>query len=270
MRQLTGELKFEYIADCAVLVEMKGQKMLADGLIWDDMPFDKISEETEKQIMDTEGEFEGLDTLLFTHCHEDHFSAVKTVEFLKRHPEAFVAVPDMSDYEGAGPEEAEAFAQADVFVRHDQNTWVLKEYGDNIYYLKGSQGEVKTVTRGGVQIEYMKTGHLTFDYPEHYAFNILGEDCNVILSADADLLKLDVLRNFTMKEHSFIFISNIVLWHRQWRENLNSMGFEKVFIYHIPKEENDSLGYRRKALKCWGRYREQYPRWEALNIDEVH
>ena len=117
----------------------------------------------------------------------------------------------------------------------------------------------------GIRMEYMKTGHLTFNYPEHFAFNILGEHCNVMVTADMEFKNLDLLRRFTMKEHSFIFVSNIAIWHRKWREALNSMGFEKIFLYHLPDGE-DPYGYRSKAEKCWGRYHDKLNNWELLNL----
>ena len=271
MMKLLDELKIKYICNCAVLVEIGGQKLLVDGLFWDDMPFDRMPEKTENDILNQAGDFEGLDVLLFTHCHEDHFSARKTVEFLKRNSTVLVAVPDMSGYSDADPKEKEAFAQASQFVRHDQDTEILRDYGNNVFYLEGEIGENHSIQLDtGVVIEYVKTGHLTFDYPEHYAVNIIGAESNVILTADMDLFRLENLKTLTMKKHAYIFVNNIALWHRSWRDEIDSMGFEKVFVYHTPSPENDSLGYRRKAEKCWGRYREQYPRWEALNIDEVH
>lgn len=277
MKQLTDELKYKYICNCSVLVEMNGVKLLVDGLIWDDSPFDKTPKDIEQDIISASGEFEGLKTLLFTHCHEDHFCSKKTADFLENNPDALVAVPDMSWYDGASQAEKEAFAEVKSFVRHDYETGVLNKHRKKIVNFTGETGEVKTLdinqksSEGKpVAVEYMKTGHLTFDYPEHYAVNIIGESSNVILTADMDLLNMDILKNFTMKEHSFVFMNNIFLWHRSWRNTIESMGFEKVFIYHTPKEENDSLGYRRKATKCWERYRDKYPGWEALNIDEVH
>ena len=255
MRILSDRLKYEYYKDCAVLLEVDGTKVLVDGLISDKNPFDKIPKVIEAEIMDGEGDFQGLDTLLFTHCHNDHFSGYKLTRYLERNHGAFVALPEVA--------------------RLDWD--YLWDLGANMCRMEGAIGEVRERLLGGdpedpwapvehgIKLEYMKTGHLTFNYPEHFAFNILGENCNVMVTADMDLLRMDLLKRFTMKEHAFLFISNIALWHRKWREALDSMGFEKVFLYHLPDGE-DPYGYRSKATKCWGRYKDRLPNWEFLNF----
>jgi len=248
MIALTDELKYEYIKNCAVLLEINGKKVLCDGLISDNTPFDKMPRDIEMQIIDGEGEYGDLNGMLFTHCHNDHFSGYKLTRYLERNHGAYVAVPETA--------------------RLDWD--YLWDLGANVLRLEGAVGEVRTREFDGLRFEVMKTAHLTFNYPEHFIFNVLGEDCNVLITADMDLLNMDLLDRMTMKEHSFIFISHIVMWHRKWREKLESLGFEKVFIYHVADDENDGYGYRRKAIKCWNRYHERYPNWEVLNLDEVY
>ena len=248
MKTLNPNLKFEYINNCAVLLEIDGMKVLCDGLISDNTPFDKMPKDIEKQIIDGEGEYSDLKGMLFSHCHNDHFSGYKLTRYLERNHGAYVAVPEIA--------------------RLDWD--YLWDLGANVLRLEGAVGGVRTRDFDGLSFEYMKTAHLTFNYPEHFIFNLLGKDTNVILTADMDLLNMELLERITRKEHSYLFISNIMLWHKEWREYIDALGFEKVFIYHVPDEGNDVYGYRRKAMRLWERYKDKYPNWEVLNLDEIH
>ena len=246
MIKLNDGLKYQYYKNCSVLLEVDGKKVLCDGIVSDRNPFDRMPDAAEAGIMDREGEFEDLETLVFTHCHNDHFSGFKLTKFLERNHGAYVAVP--------------ASARLD---------WdYLWDLGANVCPLKGAVGEVREWNLGGVELEFMKTGHLTFNYPEHYVFNIIGKDSNVLLTSDMDLQRLDLLEKFTVREHSYLFISNIVCWHRKWREAVDRMGFERVFVYHIPDGENDPYGYRARAVRFWRKQGAELKGWEPLNLDE--
>ena len=237
MRRLSDDLKFEYLLDSAVLLEVGGRKILVDGLPGDGNAFDRLSPELEEAIMAGQGDFAGLNGLFFTHCHDDHFDSGKLATYLERNPGSFVVVP------GDAGEDPHIFVPA------------------------GEKGELRHgPDTAGPDFEYMKTEHLTYDCPEHYAYNFLSGDTNVIVTGDMDLVKPGMLRGFTMREHSFIFVNNVLLWHKRWCDMIEAMGFEKVFIYHVPSAENDSEGYRERAAELWPVNGEGRPGWEVLNL----
>ncbi len=246
MRTLTDELKFEYLADSAVLIDLGGTKALIDGLPSDSSLFDKLPPETEAAVMNGEGEFAELKSLFFTHCHGDHFSGKKLASYLDLNPRSFVCVPKNAriDFEGYGR------AGADFFVP------------------EGEKGVVHRAASGTSEMdfEYMKTEHLSFDYPEHYAYNFLLGDTGVIFTGDMDLVKLKMLQGFTRREHGFLFAASFLLWHKRWCDIIDSMGFERVFICHVPSEDHDPFGYRRKALECWPANGAPRKGWEILNL----
>lgn len=245
MRTLTDKLKFEYLLDSAVLIEIGGVKALIDGLPSDKNSFDLLPEALEEEIMAGQGEFRGLDCLFFTHCHGDHLSGKKLTAYLERNPKTFVAIPE------------DAELDFDRFRRGGAEFLI-------------PQGEVAEVhggrTASGLEFQYMRTGHLTFHCPEHYAYNFLEGDTSVIFTGDMDLVKLKMLKGFDKREHAFIFINNVLLWHKRWCDMIDEMGFEGVFIYHVPSEGRDQEGYREKALKCWPENGQHRPNWEIFNL----
>ncbi len=246
MRTITEDLKTEYLLDSAVLIEMGGRKALIDGLPSDRNTFDVMPPELEEDIMAGKGDFEGLKDLFFTHCHGDHMSGRKLTAYLERNPDSFVAVPGNAEIDFGRFEEA----------------------GTGFFIPKGEKGQLRQAPAGtaALDFEYMRTAHLTFDYPEHYAYNFLEGDTNVIFTGDMDLIKLRMLSGFTMRRHPVIFLNSIILWHKRWCDIIDEMGFEKVFVYHVPSGERDIWGYREKALKHWLENGLHRSNWEILNL----
>lgn len=87
-----GKAKVTYIANEGVMIEAAGKKVLIDGLhrkYLDEYayPPDDLREQLEK----AEGVFKGVDLLLFSHIHGDHFSADSARLHLMNNSEAVLA-----------------------------------------------------------------------------------------------------------------------------------------------------------------------------------
>lgn len=74
------------------LIEVGGKKVLIDGLS------DFTSPAVEQRLLAGEAPFDGLDLVLATHSHGDHFKAASVALCLKSHPKAaFIAPKDAAD-----------------------------------------------------------------------------------------------------------------------------------------------------------------------------
>jgi len=87
-------LVLTYVANMGVLLSAGDSKVLIDGL------FDKQNRifrtpapETIESIMKGEPPFEGLDLVLVTHNHSDHFDAALAVRYMEARPEPFLMAP---------------------------------------------------------------------------------------------------------------------------------------------------------------------------------
>ncbi|MGB3973901.1 MAG: MBL fold metallo-hydrolase [Peptococcia bacterium] len=79
------------VANAGVLLDLDGKKVLIDGLCsCESSLFHTLPEETFQQIIQGQPPFDGLELLLITHHHFDHFAADKTAEFLRHSPKAAV------------------------------------------------------------------------------------------------------------------------------------------------------------------------------------
>lgn len=92
------QVKATFLVNAAVLLEFRGTKLLIDG-IYDENGhcFSNLSERQWEKLKAGEGEFAGIEYLLFTHEHGDHFSPQRVAEYLEyRQPKAIFMPRDGS------------------------------------------------------------------------------------------------------------------------------------------------------------------------------
>lgn len=239
------ELKVKYLLNSAVLVEYGAKKLLVDGIISDRQNFDMMDGRLEHDLMNGDGEFKGLSCVLFTHCHGDHFSNSNTRRFLEKNRGIDLFIPSNGGI-------------SEDFIRSK---------GSQGYIIRGEEGEILTFQFDDMTIEYMKVDHLTFDYPEHYCINIVGPDENIIFTADMDFNKMELLKKFTMKAHSSIFVNHLAMLHRKWRNSLIDLGCDDIYFYHLPSQYVDGFGYRDRALRNWEKYKDLFPGARLLTYE---
>ena len=98
------QVKATFLVNAAVLLEFRGTKLLIDG-IYDENGhcFSNLSERQWEKLKAGEGEFAGIEYLLFTHEHGDHFSPQRVAEYLEyRQPKAIFMPRDGSAEKGGG------------------------------------------------------------------------------------------------------------------------------------------------------------------------
>lgn len=239
------KIKIRYFTNCAVFIECGTVKVLIDAIFSGRQPFNIMDEEIEKQIIHGTGDFANIDYVLVTHCHNDHYNGSKLLRFLKNHPMTKLILP------------CNARLDADrIDIAWTEPT-----------FLNSQVGEKKTIDLESMRIEYMRTNHLTYKYPNHYIYNIILGDSNVLLTADMDYEALNILPQFTKKDDSRIFLNHIFLWHRKWREQIVALNYTEVFFYHLPDEERDIYGYRKKALIYWDKHSRDFANAALLDYN---
>jgi len=91
----TPRLEVTYVANEGFLVEAGGKKIAVDAFFagdsidWCDAP----SPETVKEMRSASGPFEGIDLVLVTHAHVDHFTPDLVLAHLKANPRAALVAP---------------------------------------------------------------------------------------------------------------------------------------------------------------------------------
>ncbi len=88
------ELELTYVANMGVLIDSGATKVLIDALFDKPNPDYRAPEpETLDKIMKGEAPFDGVDLVLVSHDHPDHFSAGLAVRYLEAFPEAALLAP---------------------------------------------------------------------------------------------------------------------------------------------------------------------------------
>jgi len=102
-----GPLTLTYVANMGVLVGSGGTKVLIDGLFINPGRSYRVPPaETLDKIMRGEPPFDGIDLILVTHRHVDHFDAALSVRYLESRPEPLLIAPSdaVEEMRKAGPE----------------------------------------------------------------------------------------------------------------------------------------------------------------------
>lgn len=95
---MDDEIRVTLAANAGVLLSFRGRKLLIDGLFRaEGTPFSSLPPATVKKLMDGQPPYDGIDYLLFTHGHPDHFSPDLTRSYLKRRGARGVLLPPGQD-----------------------------------------------------------------------------------------------------------------------------------------------------------------------------
>ena len=128
------QVKATFLVNAAVLLEFRGTKLLIDG-IYDENGhcFSNLSERQWEKLKAGEGEFAGIEYLLFTHEHGDHFSPQRVAEYLEyRQPKAIFMPRDGSAALRALQKKAEGMGspEQEIRIRAFQTRHLDKLYWD--------------------------------------------------------------------------------------------------------------------------------------------
>ena len=219
-----------YLANCGLYIESEGTSVLVDALFSKDTPFDSLEPIVEHNIINAAGKFSHIDGILFTHTHPDHFDAGKVSSFMEKHSETKLLMP--SDEESG---RMEAFTEQ---VPEDRLT-----------LMEGEFWQRKTINIGSLKVSYFKTGHISYDYSQHYCFLIENNDKAILVTGDTELAEFSRMGELSNLNNCTAFFNPIVLGKLDWVKNIAGLKILHMYIYHIPSEKKDSHGYRKMAVK---------------------
>ncbi len=141
-----------FVGISGFLIEVDGKKVLIDGLTNFTPPA------IERQLLAGEAPFDGLDLVLATHSHGDHFNAALVGRCLQNQPKAaFVAPTDAADQVSGFPGRVHP-------IRADEGKrTVLEVNGVRIQAMPLSHGTPPPGVSGIVNLGYLMTiGNVTF------------------------------------------------------------------------------------------------------------
>ncbi|MDL2313879.1 MBL fold metallo-hydrolase [Desulfovibrio sp. OttesenSCG-928-C14] len=134
--------RIHYLSNAGIMVESGEKKVLIDALISHGHPvFNKYSPEIERRILSGEPPFDGVDLLLFTHYHLDHFDRHLAAQFCRNHPQ----VPVLST------------GQAAKALRPLLPGWLMGE--DHLHELNLEIGQAEKLELAGLELTALALLH---------------------------------------------------------------------------------------------------------------
>lgn len=226
-------------ANAGVLLSYKGRKLLIDGLFHaENVPYSNLPEASLEAIYENKPPYDGIDYLIFTHRHPDHFSRRMVKEYLERNKVRGVLLPP-SDR----PELTE-------FQK------LLHSMGVRCMAIPVSGSSVIT-PEPDISLKTIPTKHLDrrfYDVPHASILIKLGEK-NVLFTGDADY----TTETFGDMPPLHAVFLNPLFFHAYMSGRFFKGGFKTgaVCVYHVPFPEDDVFHIRASIAKDMEKYHDR-------------
>ncbi len=235
--------KITYVSNAGVLIEINDKKILIDALCSFKSPFYKSTPKNIwDQIIKGTPPFDGIDVMLITHHHRDHFDVGGVSEFLDQNPNAVV------------------ISTPEVISSIRSHVCDIKDI--NLITLNFGFHCREKVKVNGVDIESISMIHEGKEYGQtnNLAFLIEYDGVKVLHLGDA----APVRENFeflNLKEYSINLLiasfpyAGLPGARKIIRDYINP---KKICIVHLPHRELDSDGWIDTTKRSYGRVKNNF------------
>ncbi len=242
---MKDEVSITLIANAGVLVKYRGIRFLIDGLYYDnEYGFSNIPEQLLKKIISGKDEFKDIDYLIFTHNHQDHFSAEYTMEYLKNNDIACIFMPS---------DKSNAIIELQNYLKDNYIAYRFLKIpiGDSYCYR----------VNGYISITIFNTCHMGEQYRsvENYCFLLSLGTKNILFTADADYTLSYFKGPLSGVDVDTVFINPLFFNNKAGRNVIEQViRPNKVVIYHIPFPEDEKLRLHKIVERDMIRYKSDF------------
>lgn len=250
---MTDNVTATLIANTGVLVAGAGSKTLVDG-IYGGQPhrFSEISPSVMSDIMGGCGLFEGIDYLLFTHEHPDHFTPGLVIEYLEKQTPKAVVMPG-----GGSP----AAASLELYMKaKDIPAVIMAPFVTPNMEYRPQEGV-------GLRLYAMRHLDRLYQHVPHFCFLLKTGGKSMLFTSDVDYTYAD-FSVFDGMDIDALFV-NPIFYHNEGSNGVIDQIIrpKKTIIYHIPFEADDSMKMRKMVQRDIERFdvkNNAYPLWDEL------
>ncbi|WP_194610081.1 MBL fold metallo-hydrolase [Clostridium vitabionis] len=211
------------VSNAGLLVEYSGVKILVDAIYHTTDPFTNPPKAVWSAMLAGEHPFDGVDTLLFTHNHPDHFSPEWLKEYIWHRPVRRVFLPTM---------ESRCEENLKIFLE-DHGIWWT-------HFTPGMQMEDFSIP-GGIEIRPYFTRHIDKSYwnVPHSCYLITIGKKSIFLTADVDYTK-ERFEQLSQVHIDVAFINPLFFSALQTGTFFKGILKPDIFcIYHVPSQRDD-------------------------------
>lgn len=247
-------VKITLVANAGVLMEYRGKKLLLDGIFHaeshEENPFSNIPAPLWNEMREGRPPFDGIDCLLFTHNHVDHFSPELTREYLVKQPVKAVFLPTDEGEQGG--------------LRR-----LLQEKGIPFLSLDTVANGRPVPLESGITVTAFHTRHVdkAFLTTPHDCYLLSFDGKKLLFTADVDYTfeTFPELKDVPLRA---VFVNPLFFGALQSRRFFRGeLQTRTICIYHVPFPEDDIMHYRTiltQGIARWGTDRE-----ELLLLDQA-
>lgn len=223
------ELGVQLVANSGILVETGTLRILIDGIYGENRYFTPPLKEVRKAVFGMNSRYRGLDCLLFTHRHVDHFCAPYADEYAKNNRLGGLYVPRA----GLDPD---SFLEDRRPLPKAAEKGVLHEI-----HLEGEE-TFRAELAEDCALTYFRTEHLdsrSYGAVEHCAILLETAGRRLLFAADASASAENCRRFRALAPLTAVFVTPLFLVDPAGRHLLEELRPAQTVLYHIPFEEDD-------------------------------
>lgn len=244
--------KVTYISNAGVLVEIGNKKILIDSLCDSKVPIYKATpDEVKDKIVGGVPPFDGIDLMLFTHHHSDHFEPKSTAEFIKCQANVVLV---------STGETIRRLKTLDPSV--DESRLIVPDL---------QAGEGKALEINGIRIQVISMVHDGKDYQdvENFAYLLEVDEKRILHVGDAKPMT-ENYGHLNLVEQSIDLLLAPFPYVGIPAGQLviaNQIKPKKIAAIHLPYKEKDKFNWIEGTKKSFGRVREQFV--ETVFLEEI-
>lgn len=242
---MNTDKKIVFISNCGLIFIVDKELVIIDGVVKSDNKFTKHNLTLKEEMHDLLAGFDGHRTMLFTHCHNDHFDDKQVAQYvINGNVDQLIL-----------PHDIENGAICNSLVH---TTYNIVSISDKEYYER----------RKSINIKFIKSQHIEYqNYSDVNCYSIELEIANrrYLILGDTSPYELDNVILSTTGKADYIFINPVILGKKEWVRKLYDWNSDAGFIvYHIPDDDMDFYGYRKMAENKVKEYRDFIPNIKML------
>lgn len=248
-------MKVTLVANAGVLIEGGGEKLLIDALFAGGTEgFSAPPDGAREAMLAGRPPFDGVNGLLYTHDHPDHFDAALN--------EAFLARPRVRGRNLQG-----VVAPAALAAEHPAFVKMAEERSERLYLLDFTPGLHRVIHLGEVTLTAFASPHAGAQFAgvAHYFFLLETGGKSLLLLADSDYLPEYFAAVLAGRRVDAALVNPLFLNKAEGRRVVTEgVCPGRLLVYHLPFEGEDSLGLRKVAAYDRERYGDTLPPVELL------
>lgn len=242
-----------YLFNAGILLQFGDTRLLVDAPYTGTSVSSPMPQEVVDYILAPGGVPDGIQHLLFTHLHTDHFAPRQTYAFLQANPDVHVVFP-LPPEEGPLREKAGGHTGwlPNYYIANSGMAWQwMQEHHIAAEAMDFPIGQLRQYDlAGGVRLTAFNTGHMgeVLDELSNYCLLFEYEDKAVLVTGDSNYAAPVFQYVLAGKTLDAALVNPLFLRSRAGKAIIQDILRPKTLVlYHIPAYVDDSSGIRRLA-----------------------